>query len=242
MSNGQTYRKVDADEYAIKFGIIPENRKKREAALERAWKNRDFEIDKFWTRSAYFWGFIALIFGGYFKIMTGKNPSEAEGMYLDLYLILLGIIFSVAWLLVIKGSKQWQENWEAHIDNLENDITGPLHKTVCYKGTNFYSVSKINEVLAVIVIVAWVFLFFRYFIKNIEPLKNILKCYLSIISLDRNLAKEIIFRYVPVIGTILGIIYLTQYGQSSKEKYKVDLNGKEWVFVDRASYSETPEH
>jgi hypothetical protein len=235
MPNGQTYRKVSIDEYAVKFGIIPENKNKREAALERAWKNRDFEIDKFWTRSAYFWGFIALIFGGYISVLTGKNTLKAEAMYLDLYLILLGIIFSVAWLLVIKGSKQWQENWEAHIDKLEDDITGPLHKTVYYTGTDFYSVSKINAILARIIIITWSLLLVQYIFKNIELYKKIFNCILSIIQ------REYILVLLSTIGTVAGVGCLIKYGQSSYGKYNVDTEGKAGVFVDRASYNEASE-
>jgi hypothetical protein len=129
MAGEKQYRIIDDDEYDKYFGIDTKNDKKRKAALKRAWENRDFEIDKFWTRSAYFWGFIALIFGAYIGVTTEKYASQTETMHLDLYLILLGGIFSLAWLLVIKGSKRWQENWEAHIDKLEDGITGPLYKT-----------------------------------------------------------------------------------------------------------------
>jgi hypothetical protein len=65
-------------EYNKKFGIEPlennDKKKKRlEKAFNKAWEVRNFEIDKFWQRSAYFWGFIALIFGGYVGIVTGES-------------------------------------------------------------------------------------------------------------------------------------------------------------------------
>lgn len=63
-----------------------------------------------------------------------------------LILISLGLIFSVAWTLAISGSKHWQENWEKHIDILEDYITGPLYKTIYYSKL-FYSVSKVNKSL-----------------------------------------------------------------------------------------------
>lgn len=40
------------------------------------------------------------------------------------------------------ASKFWQENWENHIDLLEDYVTGPLHKI--YSAGESFSVSKIN--------------------------------------------------------------------------------------------------
>ncbi|MDR3130533.1 MAG: hypothetical protein LBU18_03225 [Treponema sp.] len=230
MAGKKRYLKIDDFEYGEKFGIIPGKEGKREAALKKAWENRDFEIDKFWTRSAYFWGFIALIFGAYIGATTGTNASQAEAMYLDLYLILLGGIFSTAWLLVIKGSKRWQENWEAHIDKLEDGITGPLYKTVYCNGKRFYSVSKINMLLAWVVIITWCWLLIMYIVRNIESFKNFFYWILSI-------RKECIFIVAPIVVpialAIVSVILLVIKGQSSEGKYMVEFEGAEGVFVDR---------
>jgi hypothetical protein len=137
-----------------------------EKAYTKAWENRDFEIDKFWTRAAYFWGFIVLIFGGYITILTGEHTTKALNMHLDLFLLLLGLLFSISWYLVILGSKCWQRNWEAHIDHLENFVSGPLYKTIYFSGNRFYSVSKLNEVMAIVVIVVWAGLFGQYLFQN----------------------------------------------------------------------------
>jgi hypothetical protein len=231
MAGKERYPTISDDAYDEKFGITPnkEAAKIREAALERAWTNRDFEIDKFWTRSAYFWGFIVLIFGAYIDVTTGKHASQAKTMYLDLYLILLGGIFSVAWLLAIKGSKRWQENWEAHIGKLEDDITGPLYKTVYCDRHRFFSVSKINALLAWVVIVTWCWLFIMYIVRNIELLKKLFHCILPL--------QKCVFMILPIIGAIIGIVLLLTKGQSSRGKYRVDLEGKEGVFVDRGCKS-----
>jgi hypothetical protein len=85
--------------------------------------------------------------------------------YLSLYVILLGFLFSVGWLFVIKGSKAWQENWEKHIDYLEDLITGPLHKTFFYPvKPQYFSVTKINEVMAIVTIIVWVGLLYQFFL------------------------------------------------------------------------------
>jgi hypothetical protein len=146
-------------EYLKSFGfsevgseLVLRDREKLLLAYERAWQNRDFEINKFWSRAAYFWAFIAVEFGAYFALLTKADPHLK---YVEAWLICVSTIFSVAWYFVILGSKRWQENWEAHIDMLENYVTGPLYKTIYYKGT-FYSVSKINEVLSVVVFIVWI--------------------------------------------------------------------------------------
>ncbi|MBB2151701.1 RipA family octameric membrane protein [Pedobacter gandavensis] len=158
------YTPLKTHEYYQKFGIEKnpitneykiKNKKILEKAYTKAWENRNFEIDKFWTRAAYFWGFIVLIFGGYITLLTNEHSNRALDIHLDLYLISLGMLFSVAWYLVILGSKSWQRNWEAHIDFLEDFISGPIYKTIFYSGDRFYSVSKLNEVMAIAVILVW---------------------------------------------------------------------------------------
>lgn len=133
-------------------------KKKREKALERAWKNRDFEIGLYWKRATYFWAFIAATFTGYFIVADTK-----ESTYLELVLASMGLMFSIAWYQVNRGSKGWQENWEKHIDMLENKITGPIYKIILPK--NFPSVSKVNMKVSAFVIFIWFILIIKYFFK-----------------------------------------------------------------------------
>lgn len=162
------------DDYLKQFGVVTDKKGKYkvknkdllETAYHRSWQNRDFEIDKFWTRAAYFWGFIVLIFGGYITVLTSEHNEKAIEYRLDLYLMILGFLFSIAWYLVILGSKRWQENWESHIDNLENFVSGPIYKTVHFRGDRFYSVSKINELMSILVLIVWFALYTQYYITN----------------------------------------------------------------------------
>jgi len=222
--------KITTDEYKELFKLnnsgIDELHKK---AFEQAWKIRNFEIDKFWQRSAYFWGFIALIFGGYIAVITEKSGTLSKEIYLDLYLILLGGIFSVAWLLVICGSKRWQDNWEAHIDYLEDAITGPLYKTVYYSGKKYFSVSKISFILAWVVIILWGFLLLHYFYNNYNNFREIFE-------LIFKYPHTIIFLILPLIGTVICIMVMVNKGQTSKGEYKVDLEkGEDGAFLRRKS-------
>jgi hypothetical protein len=198
------YIPLTKDEYKKNF--LSDKKIMREA-YNRAWQTRNFEIDKFWLRTAFFWGFIALIFGGYITVMTSDNNKELISMNFDIYLILLGIIFSFAWFLVILGSKSWVENWEAHIDMLEKKITGPLYKTISLHHNHFYSPSRINIGLSLVIILVWIVIFLMdvIYIKKCE---------------DINL-----FFIIAVIITLIAIVSLfvfcrTQGGEWKIKKHK----------------------
>jgi hypothetical protein len=222
-SQKKDYDEVKPVDYKHKFGI-GRDKKKIQEAYKRAWQNRDFEIDKFWTRSAYFWGFIAAIFAGYIAVITSKNGIQTN---MDVYLIALGLLFSIAWLLVIKGSKCWQQNWEAHIDKLEDEITGPLYKTVYRKGKTFYSVSKVNELLAWIMIMVWAALY----LLNILQLGDI---FIKIIGFFKNKFHDnrALHIIISVIGIVAGIIVLLVKTKSDGTGYK-NAEDKDGQFIAR---------
>lgn len=134
---------------------------KRCAALKQALDIRKFEIELYWKRATYFWAFIAAAFAGFFALQ--KSAADTDGM-LTLIVACLGFEFSLGWYLVNRGSKAWQENWERHVDLLENDIMGPLYKTVLSSephrfwnasGPYPYSPSKLNQILSLFVTVIW---------------------------------------------------------------------------------------
>ena len=136
------------------------------AALEEARENRKFEIDLYWKRAAYFWVFIAAAFAGY-------SALQEEHRTIAFLIACLGFIFSLAWYFVNRGSKFWQQNWELHVDLLEDDVAGPIYKTVVQRtqyefcnlnGAYPFSVSKINQLLSLFVTVAWLILIAKSFI------------------------------------------------------------------------------
>ena len=138
------------------------------AALERAHDLRKFEIDLYWKRATYFWTLIAATLAGFVLVQTSSDPSIKANM--SVLLACLGIVFSFGWFCVNRGSKFWQENWEFHVDMLENAIDGPLYKVVISRGRSMgekwlsrllfgkISVSKVNQLISVIVTLMWVYL------------------------------------------------------------------------------------
>ena len=159
---------------------------KEEEALKQVLDIRKFEIDLYWKSSAYFWAFNAAAFAGY-----AAQASSAQAPDLLVMIASFGLVLSFAWYLVNRGSKQWQQNWEHHVDMLEDCVTGPLYKIVIKQlkphdikgyfkyyitGPGRFSVSKINMIVSLFAVALWICLIFR----AIPPLA--LKAALSYIS------------------------------------------------------------
>src|SRR5262249_38894798 len=124
---------LSLDEYKRKFSepalIRPKDAPKEAEtragrALASALDIRKFEIELYWKRATYFLAFIAAAFTGY--AFTYKTAEEHEP-WLATAFSSLGLVFSFAWYLVNRGSKFWQNNWERHVDLLEEMTLGPLY-------------------------------------------------------------------------------------------------------------------
>jgi hypothetical protein len=171
-----------ADCYKKIFTGPPSDRAMRTEALKCALDIRKFEIELYWKRAAYFWTLIAASFAGYFALLSAKNDHPPQGA---IFLIsCVGLILSVGWYLVNRGSKYWQTNWERHVDILEDEIMGPLYKTTIAKEEfSFwslhdgypFSVSKVNQLISLFIILIWIGLAVRAF-----PYTQWNTCYQSI--------------------------------------------------------------
>jgi hypothetical protein len=224
---------IDSEKYYKSFGMEPGHidEYKLKEALKRAWETRNFEIDKFWTRVAYFWGFIALIFGAYITIITKEN-GKAIDMHLDLYLVLLGLIFSVAWLLVIYGSKSWQKNWEEHINKLEDSITGPLYKTIYCTRKPYYSVSGINRILAWTVIGVWGILIVECIVRKKEAFAGVFRIIRYVIDMIvNNITKDCLVP-LSIAATIVCIFILCIKGRSDHGNFRIKEREYKEGFID----------
>ncbi|CAM4069147.1 hypothetical protein PARU111607_02635 [Palleronia rufa] len=143
------------------------NKNKRRTALDRAWSTRNFEIEMYWKRSIYFWGFQIVFLGSFLLLIGAYIDSEASNRILVFVILvsiaLLASFFAFVWTLVERGSKDWQDNWERHIDLLGDEFTGALYKTYLFSKVNKkdgyapYSVSKLNSLTTKAVMCFWVF-------------------------------------------------------------------------------------
>jgi hypothetical protein len=188
---------------------------KKVNALEQALDIRKFEIELYWKRATYFWAFIAVTFAGYFAVLGIQNEDLLIKKNLALFLInSLGIMFSFSWFLVNRGSKFWQNNWERHVDLLEDTKMGPLYKTVIeldrkpklYEEAK-YSVSKINQLLSLYMVVIWA-------LMGLNTLFNTFLFFNSSSLLKDVFTYESISILVLFIITILFMIWISLKGQS----------------------------
>jgi hypothetical protein len=163
-------RITTGDEYRTEFG----ESKLRERALQYALDIRKFEIELYWKRATYFWTLIAATFGGYFALAA----HEKTGPVLLFLLSCIGLVLSIGWYLVNRGSKYWQSNWERHVDSLEDELMGPLYKTTIsneqfawlhFWGGYPYSVSRVNQLISLFVVSVWFGLAISSFPGGILP-------------------------------------------------------------------------
>lgn len=159
----ETGGKMEEKSYGINYykekvfgGINDDSEKQIEKkALEQAWKTRDFEINLYWKRAGYFWAFNTTIAVAFYKVAT--NKALVYNNKIAAILLILGVICSIAWFFSNIASKYWQENWENHINLLEDSECGRLYKTTMsyYEHPFKPSVSRLNLKISFFVILAW---------------------------------------------------------------------------------------
>jgi len=202
------------DEYKAYFLSKMNKKKKLKNTFRQALESRKFEIELYWKRATYFWSFIAAAFAGYFVLISIDNINNFKP--LTVVVSFIGTLFSLAWYLVNRGSKYWQENWENHVYLMEDEIIGPVFSTVLNpKSKNIwhiteeypFSVSKINQILSFGVLLVWIFIlsfsidytfdikFLDEYAKFINGLYFVLVAFCLIVLLIRNsetrIAKQI---------------------------------------------------
>ncbi|MFH0803143.1 MAG: hypothetical protein V2A78_12275 [bacterium] len=125
-------------------------------AYETAVETRKLEIELFWSRSLFFWGFIASAFIAYAEL-------HRFGSDISVVIASFGLVCSLAWSLGNRGSKFWQESWETKVERIEPSVTGALfsrpESVQTRKGSwlcgREFSVSKLAIALSDYTIVLW---------------------------------------------------------------------------------------
>ena len=135
---------------------------RRKAAFLRAHEIRKFEIELYWKRAGYFWLMQAAIFAALGLIWKGDELGKLG--LIPLGLASIGLLTAVASWFAAEGSKFWQENWERHIDHLEDEHEGALLKTVWVGRDGVrWSVSGTNGWLNVFFAAFWLSIFVSEF-------------------------------------------------------------------------------
>ena len=157
------------------FGIKTKTFEKVKLALKYAHEIRQFEIRLYWHRSFFFWGFIIAFLTAFTLVFDYKSDDQIKTIAAIL-LSSMGLFTTFAWRYIEIGSKTWQANWEKHIDFLENEITGQLHKVNIGKPLKFFSVSSIHETFICSMIFFWLVIF----LLSIYPIVILLINYMEV--------------------------------------------------------------
>ena len=162
----------------------------KEKIWDRLYQCRDFELSHFWQKSVFLFTVVSLCFTGY-GILALK-VVDVDIKILDLLYIyqymsgvsILGIVLSVIWIYMMKGSKAWYQVYENTIYEIEKEIFLEYENKSKYvmgqyvtrnksNDTNFdfigvnpgaFSPSKINIVIGWILFGVWIVCsFFSFF-------------------------------------------------------------------------------
>lgn len=205
-------KEISHKDYLANFGIEANNPPsgipplKLSNTFELVLATRQFEIQMYWTRTAYFWTLIGAAFAGFFALQASDTSLEVK-QFLGFTISVIGAVLSFGWGLANKGSKYWHENWENHAQLLEDTMVGPIFKTLLERvkpntpkghlsqilvGPSKFSVSKINLLFSWFFFVLWL-------------------C-LSLMSLPEfKLDNAIDYRYVMIGGASLIFAWLLLY-------------------------------
>ena len=182
MQKKEYFKAMFEDEKSI---YLEKDRDRLKEAYERAHDIRKFEIELYWKRATFFWAFELVALGG-FGTYYGKwlSTESTIGICIALYLIALGgFIITYLWCCVLHGSKFWQENWEKHIDMLEEYFSGNLYKIGFTSNEKMpFSVSKISRYISYIFMCYWI-LAIIFSICLIFELPKYNTCILVIVSI-----------------------------------------------------------
>jgi hypothetical protein len=141
--------------------------KARRHAIRRVQEDRRAEIALYWTRSNYFWTITGVALTGYFVAESSRKPL---GHDLLLGLACMGMVFSVAWYCVNRGSYMYQINCDRQLMLLENKVAFPAtrlrlapekYSWWCLWRPYGYSVVRVSVILSGATVVAWALLVFR---------------------------------------------------------------------------------
>lgn len=213
--------------------------KQAREATSIALDTRKFEIELYWKRANYFWAFIAAIFAAYFLLVA----YGAGGWFIHSTVCLIGICFSFGWYLANRGSKYWQENWEAHIGVLSTKTIGEIFKHWLRPNDRFrklngsypISVSKINQFLSLVTFLIWILLYIKS-IFNWHILKPIKDPVVSFLESEYSKCDPLFFSII-ILFILLGIIFLVLWWMIRFSKNSSSLNMKEHLKAKHKQHS-----
>lgn len=194
------------------------------------WRCRDFELSHLWQRSIFLTAFLVMCYTGYGAVFIEicKGYESMNFMIfcvlniIAITLTLLGLVLSILWIMMGKGSKAWYEKYEIAIYTIERNakysqslVAKDMDKDKIIHGSlpspdklsdnlfntnaGCYSVSKINIMIGQISMFVWSLLYFITsmtfsFSKQMQSIDDV-KCWILSIC----------------FAVIFGLIFLVVY-------------------------------
>jgi len=144
--------------------------------LDVSLRLRQLEIELFWKRSLFFWGFIASSFAAFIIVAKETNLRRDYSILIASF----GFICSLCWSLINRGSKRWQENWEQNAKLYGKNIVGnllniprPIQKKGWWLGARAFSPSKLAIALSDYTIFLWVIILLNEVIQRQKDYRGI---------------------------------------------------------------------
>lgn len=252
-------KKLDTINYKDVIGNPKEEKGEKpfsERLLDRATHYRDFEIKASWERSKYFILFLGALFvayytmkqsdpviyqfiiqpGGYIKQIPIKTTTFPQWMFL--LLTGLGTSISFIWYWVNRGSKLIYENWEHHIDFIENAYEiGNISKVHCWKPfdrlklLDVYPISpsKANTLVSLLISGAFLILF------GYE-----LHSYLYFCGCNNLFVFIFMFFFVYVVGYTILVKYIKSSSYPESNSAQTDIHVRNRLLEEKhyASYKD----
>lgn len=238
-----------AEEFVISFGSalpISEHIKLFQDRMNQ-------EINRLWQRSIFLATFLVLIFTGYGMLVSKLLENELSQVRLVhaicLGISVIGIVLSLLWTMMAKGSKAWQEKYELAFfefmkreiksrnltvsfslsQGLGNGYLPPVRKNKFYNclfstKAGAYSPSKINVMIGIVSQVIWMVIFsiHAYVLRDSWGfwIANII-ILIALVSWITNACRS-------------GVIQKAQDKKKSEENKKAEVAWS--VFVDKFDY------
>lgn len=209
---------------------------------ESLWRCRDFEISHLWQRSVFLTAFLVLAYTGYgFVLMKicdhiiEKAPkiSQIGFRYLNIIgfmIALVGIILSILWIKMGKGSKAWYERYEDALTQIERDkdyvttevlvmnqrkcmhgaLPEPEYMDNCLLSTNGgrFSPSRINICIGQLSLIVF----------TLASLGQMIFYGIIVSDFDICFCCESIVFFVNIVFVVLALIFCNKQCRSTSEK------------------------
>lgn len=151
---------------------------------ENYYHMRDFEISNLWQRSIFLSALLVLFFTFYGCIVSelvNNNDNKLILSEICCAIALAGIIFSIIWIMMAKGSKAWYEVYERCICEIEEEKELNIPKkyrmgaecspweidsNLFTKKAGKHSVSKLNIMIGLFLLIIWFLILFIHYVYS----------------------------------------------------------------------------